>query len=669
MRRAQMEHTEPLLAFILLLVGCSNESSVVNSRDGGGAQDADVSAESSAPDGSGDARADAGSDFRLDAMSDCGDLGQPCCANQTCGPAGLACANVAPNVLIFRCFVCGIKDGPCCEGSPAACVPGLECQNTVDSGRRCSEVPMLDASGPCGTCTPVGGQYCGRIIDNNCGRILDCPLTCSQPGFTCAGGGVANICGAQPDSGACDPIGCQIPGGQLCSLLADACGSLLDCGTCPNGQICGELTRSVCGRPCPLCPKCNGGVMTTVSGIAVTGARAQPDPIAGALVYVPKLDAGAKLPAIADGPGCRQCEAPDGVIAATVTGLDGRFTLPNVPAGNGIPLVVQLGRWRRRTTVDVLACVDNVLGAGVARLPRNQTEGDIPLTAVATGSHDGIECLLRKMGIDDTEFTNPSGTGRIHLYHSTGAVIDAATPAEIELKGSELGGGNWSRYSQVLLACEGAELVESPAALENFTAYLNGGGRVLATHFSYAWLFRNGPFESIGRWTTGAADPSDPLPTDVVNSTRRGLDFATWLGNVGALSRPSPPQMQINAPHADLTALTADAELWLSSFSPPTTQLATVHLPIVAPSDQTCGSVVFSDFHAATQAPPDAPFPSECDADEALSAQEKALEFMLLNLASCGGPTAPLQPAPLPPQIPPLGPPLQPPPPPPTISP
>jgi hypothetical protein len=661
-----MERTEPLLAFILVLVGCSNESSIVNSRDGGGgATGADASAESGALDGS-DARADAGNDSRVD-MSDCGDLGQPCCANQTCGPAGLACASVAPALLIFRCFLCGIKGGPCCEGIQA-CVPGLECQNTVDSGRRCSDVPMIDASGPCGTCTPVGGQYCGRISDN-CGRFLDCPLTCNQPGFTCAGGGLANICGAQRDSGACDPIACQIPGGQLCNLLADTCGSLVDCGTCPNGQICGELAKNVCGRPCPLCPKCGGGVTTTVSGIAVTGARAQPDPLPGALVYVPKLDAGAKLPALAGGPGCRQCEAPDGVIAEAVTGLDGRFTLPNVPAGNGIPLVVQLGRWRRRTTIDVLPCVDNVLGAGVARLPRNQTEGDIPLTAVVTGSHDGIECLLRKMGVDDTEFTNPEGSGRIHLYQSTGAVIDAATPPEIELKGSEPGGGNWSRYSQVLLACEGAELVESPEALENFTAYVNGGGRVLATHFSYTWLFRNGAFESIGSWTPGAADPSDPLATDVVNSTPRGLDFATWLANVGALSRPSPPRIQISAPHADLTALTADAHLWLSSFSPPTTQLASFNVPIVARPDQTCGSVVFSDFHAPSQAPPGATFPAECEPDMALSSQEKALEFMLLNLASCGGPTAPLQPSPLPPQVPSLGPPLPPPPPPPTTSP
>jgi hypothetical protein len=407
-------------------------------------------------------------------------------------------------------------------------------------------------------------------------------------------------------------------------------------------------------------------VTTTVSGIAVTGALTNPDPLDGALVYIANLPPGAKLPPLIDGPSCRRCVpiAADGVLAAAVTGPDGRFTLPNVPAGAAIALVVQLGSWRRQTTIDVAPCVDNVLPAGTARLPRNRVEGDIPRTAIATGRHDGIECLLRKLGVEDSEFTNPGGSGRIHLYHSTGAIIDADTPDAIELKGATQGGGSWSRYSQILFPCEGEEILETPEALGNFTDYVNGGGRVLSTHFSYTWLYHNGSFGNLGAWTASDADPADPLVTDVVTSSGSGTDFATWLANVGALSRSLPPQMQIRSPHADLAALAAGAELWLSSFSPPTTQLAAVDAPAFASPDKICGRVVFSDFHPTSTAMPGATFPSECEADMTLSPEEKALQFMLFHLASCVGPkTTPPAPPVLPPRGPP--PPALPPPPPP----
>jgi hypothetical protein len=122
--------------------------------------------------------------------------------------------------------------------------------------------------------------------------------------------------------------------------------------------------------------------------------------------------------------------------------------------------------------------------------------------------------------------------------------------------------------------------------------------------------------------------------------------------------------MFISAAQVDLTALAAGADLWLSSFSPPTTQLATIDAPVLSSPDQTCGRVVFADFHTENRARPGAVFPSECDDDMTLSPQEKALEFMLLDLASCGRPkttvrhASPLPPrGPAPPMPPPPGPP------------
>jgi hypothetical protein len=62
---------------------------------------------------------------------------------------------------------------------------------------------------------------------------------------------------------------------------------------------------------------------------------------------------------------------------------------------------------------------------------------------------------------------------------------------------------------------------------------------VLATHFSYAWLFHNDSFGSIGTWSAGGPAPADPLVTDVVTSSPKGIEFATspdqTCGRVDAL--------------------------------------------------------------------------------------------------------------------------------------
>ena len=60
--------------------------------------------------------------------------------------------------------------------------------------------------------------------------------------------------------------------------------------------------------------------------------------------------------------------------------------------------------------------------------------------AIATGSVDGAECVLRDMGISDSEFTDDNQTvnagGYVHLYRgssSPGAEINASTPSETVL--------------------------------------------------------------------------------------------------------------------------------------------------------------------------------------------------------------------------------------------
>jgi hypothetical protein len=448
-------------------------------------------------------------------------------------------------------------------------------------------VPILDAgtfdAGPCVTCEPMGGQYCGKIGDN-CGGELECG-DCKLDGYTCGGHGIDNVCGADPasgkceiinckqdtgkycgklgdgcggelDCGGCDPnqecgariphvcglpmnspdcmaYACDTPTGKYCGEIGDGCGGKLDCGFCPSDQICGARFPKMCNTPCPLCdkvPMCPNGGTTTVRGVAVTGSLMNPDPLYNAQIFIPNIDIGQKLAPLPDGPSCDRCTplTLDNSMASAITGPDGSFELKDVPAGMGIPIVVQLGGWRMQTAIDVMPCADNMLAAGTVRLPRNRNEGDIPATAIATGDVDRLQCLLRKLGIEDSEFGNPGSPARIHFYTSNGSRIDANTPPADTLTGALSGPGEWSKYTQVLFPCEGAEIQKGGDAQKNMLDYVNAGGRVFATHFSYTWLYMNGGLATAGTWMPAPpfGGQMNTLVGTIDVSTQKGMDFA-----------------------------------------------------------------------------------------------------------------------------------------------
>src|SRR5262249_4003150 len=190
-------------------------------------------------------------------------------------------------------------------------------------------------------------------------------------------------------------------------------GGSLDCGnTCPMGQTCGQVLTNVCGMATPctnLCLKqttCPAGGTTSVSGTVFAPTNPMrfgtPDPLYNAVVYIPN----AAVAPFTTGVSCDRCGAnvSGSPLVSVLTGPDGKFKLTNVPAGTNIPLVIQLARWRRQITINPTACTDTVLTADQTRLPRNKMEGDIPHMALVSGDVDALECVLRKMGIDDAEF-------------------------------------------------------------------------------------------------------------------------------------------------------------------------------------------------------------------------------------------------------------------------
>ena len=179
------------------------------------------------------------------------------------------------------------------------------------------------------------------------------------------------------------------------------------------------------------------------------------DPLPNVTVYVPNDTVEPFTPGVS----CPISGSPPSgsPLVGTITDVNGKFTLVDMPVGANIPLVIVSGRWRRQLVIPgTTACTNTALPPTFAVMPQNQTQGDIPKIAIATGSVDQVECVLLKMGISQSEFTDPGVGGRINLYAGSGSkgeIIDSATPDQSVLMGGT--GTNLNQYDVLMLPCEG----------------------------------------------------------------------------------------------------------------------------------------------------------------------------------------------------------------------
>ncbi|HEV3193321.1 MAG TPA: hypothetical protein VGY54_22590, partial [Polyangiaceae bacterium] len=563
-----------------------------------------------------------------------------CPAGQTCGGSGVA--NICGSASCVP-TTCSPPGGQYCGIVGNGCGGSLSCSAACPAGETCGGANVPNSCGG-GTCTPLtaaacnfaGGHYCGPI-GNGCGGTLSCPGCAGAQ--SCGGRGVPYLCG-DPN---CVPNTCTATNGvQYCGTIGDGCGGSLNCtANCPNGQTCGQVLANVCGNATPctnLCLKqttCPGNGTTSVSGVvyAPTPPRfGVADPLYNALVYIPN----APVQPFAPGVSCDRCgtNVSGQPLVSALTGPDGKFKLTNVPVGNNIPIVIQLGRWRRQISIATSACVDTALTADQTRLPRNKGEGDIPQMALVSGNVDALECVLRKVGIDDAEFTDPTNSGRVHIYVGNGAQISRRTPGAVTLEGSP---GTLSNYDIVLLPCYGLVPPMPPnnpttANKQNIIDYTSAGGRLFATHYSYAWLYNIAPFSGTANWNVHQGNPADPLTGTIDQTFPKGQAFAQWLVNVGAGTVVgNQTQIQIHVPRHDLDGVVAPSQQWITSSNPSSVQHYTFNTPVGTPPANQCGRVLFSDFHVADSATAGQTFPAECGADGPLTAQEKVLEFMLFD--------------------------------------
>ncbi len=378
-------------------------------------------------------------------------------------------------------------------------------------------------------------------------------------------------------------------------------------------------------------------------------------PLYGITVYIPLGDPGP----VSDTLACDRCSStlPGGAVAQATSGEDGTFTLENVPVGDNIPLIITSGKWRRQITIPrVEQCVDTPLVAAQTALPKNKAEGDIPKIAVTTGNADSMECLARKLGIEDSEISTNAGAGRIHLYAGNG--VNKFVSGFPGGSAQSFGGAEpfWSSadalkaYDIVILSCEGSQLggtAKSQGALDAMKAYADAGGRVFASHWHNIWIsgkFQNGVgaptpavWDSIATWESRTDYNGLEVIDEAANP--KGQAFANWMVNVMA----STTRGEFPVTQGKVTSVSLDqtkAERWVyTKGAGMTPQMFQFTTPNEVVPDQRCGKVVFTDMHVSGSRM-SGDFPNSCvggASNLSLTPQEKALAFMFFDIASCVG--------------------------------
>ena len=450
----------------------------------------------------------------------------------------------------------------------------------------------------------------------------------------------------------------------------------------------GSRPSSDAGVPCPAGLRCNvscpGGGTTSVTGQVYDPARK--NHLYNIAVYVPASPLQPLPRGVPTGADACSCEAlyKSGALTGTVTGIDGSFTLTNVPAGSSVPLVVQVGKWRHSAQINVTACQDNPQPDKSLALPGTPADPDdsLPDIAVSTGNADTLECLMTRIGVPASEYVpGPGGNGHIHVFAGgwmgNGTAYGGrpekpptpgAPPSDMALWDSK---DDMMPYDITLLSCEGAETYDAkPDVLE---AYLNAGGRVFSSHYHYAWFagsmgYYSPPMDwgpNLATWVPGNNNKTNLIGGTIVTTLNgstmpfpKGVALQKWLQLVGGLNGAPPVpagELTIYQPryNAVVGPMNKPSQPWILSDQMADMPSQTMYFSFDTPVQLTpptgpdpsgtayCGRAVFSDLHVSSGGAPGLPVdntsgppPGGCVMGD-LSPQEKALEFMLFDLSSC----------------------------------
>ena len=378
-------------------------------------------------------------------------------------------------------------------------------------------------------------------------------------------------------------------------------------------------------------------------------------PLYNVAVYVPN----APLDPFTQGVSCDRCGtlASGKPIASALTDHEGKFKIKNVPVGKDIPLVFQVGKWRRKVTIpEVKACIDTPLtDPEVTRLPRNRGEGDMPRVAVTTGGCDQLGCMIPKLGVDPAEF-GVAGEDKAFIYYQ--GQTDLLGPPNMKDASTALwqSPDELKKYDMILNSCLCAEqrAYKTPAGFDAVTKWVNSGGRMFGSHYSYDWL----KFSPETNWTAGIQQrttgffgrAAGPIKIDV--NFPKGKALADWMKFLD----PALTYGEVAAPVVFDNLSGMGAQVWATSPTTPINiigpigapppppgmsmpnrpRFITMNAPVGQPAEMQCGKLVHLDVHVTAEGmvrPAPGSFPMGCGT--ALNKAEHVLAFFIFDLAAC----------------------------------
>jgi hypothetical protein len=458
--------------------------------------------------------------------------------------------------------------------------------------------------------------------------------------------------------------GCGSSGNNFNTVDGGADGANVDAGLDTSftfGDTSTETSTCV-NLQCDL-PICTGVNTTTITGTvyAPNGTL----PLYNVIVYIPN----APLDPLPVGVTCDQCGADvsGNPVSVALTDSTGAFTLTNVPAGSNIPLVMQVGKWRRQVTLPPInPCVANAVGNQVngveqmTRLPAKQAEGNMPRIAITTGGCETFACIMPKLGIDPSEYA-PGPTSSTTLpktafsfYSGSGAGAPTGSPPAQPF---------WNDVKQLknfdlaMFSCECEEPPDANAtSYAAVRSYLEAGGRIFTTDFMYVW-YKDSTDTNLNAspwsWPGGAPSGGDPVTVDT--TFPKGQAMGDWLYYVSGIAPyksevhtfpPVKDQFPVSAAGGyvfdNVWAINTKYGLeWVQSGpsgnaagNPQHPRVITMGMPTADPPASQCGKGVHLDFHVDQQYDTVGPsYPAGCS--NTMREPELAVTFMFFDIASC----------------------------------
>jgi hypothetical protein len=346
---------------------------------------------------------------------------------------------------------------------------------------------------------------------------------------------------------------------------------------------------------------------------------------------------------------CDKCSSPiDPAYASTTSAADGTFTLhlDAVPVATTIDFAIQIGRFRKHTTLPVTACTLAAVPAAAETLPGNSTAGDIPKIAVSSGNVDHLDVILAALGITEYDCYEGRKTAGASTATCNETATGNATIADVLASSATLGSYNMAFLSCAPDAYKTFIGTHSQATMTaNTASWVAGGGRLFVTDTAYDYIAQ--AFPSSITWAGGAGSPqpvdganlgcSPPNnttgPTTAYNVTVDDPTLTTWLQIVGFPSSPNVSVSGFYNPWSLISSLPATTTLIangsipvdLSGETNVCTTSAPQNVPLTAQFDvPSCGRVVFSSYHTLSNV-----------STNSLTAQEKIMEYLIFYAATC----------------------------------